>query len=172
MRPPILGALALGLACVLAGCNTQNADPPPKRAQAPATQERPAVPRPSGELPPGHPPIGQGATIHGRLSLAPGLAEKASPEAVLFIIARRPGRRAPLAVVRLQGVTFPLSYTLGPQHVMTPSGRFEGEVEVSARLDKDGLIGPPQPGDLEGLYPRNPVSVGERGVDFTLNRPD
>ena len=76
----------------------------------------------------------------------------------------------PVAVVRLEGPTFPHSYTIGPQHMMIPSGRFEGEVEISARLDGDGLVGPAQPGDLEGSYPNNPVSVGEGHVDFQLDK--
>ncbi|MDV2496406.1 MAG: hypothetical protein RX316_09415 [bacterium] len=173
MRAPFLWRLALALAFLLPGCNTQNAEPPPKSGQASA--ERPAEPFAPGELPPGHPPIGQsatvkGATITGRISLASVLGQKAPPEAVLFLIARRPGSRAPLAVARIQEVTFPFSYTIGPQHMMTASGRFEGEVEISARLDRDGFVGPPQPGDLMGVYPNNPVSVGDRNIDFKLNK--
>ncbi len=168
MRSLVLWALAFGFVAVLAGCNTQNAEPPPKPGQAPA--ERPAEPLAPGELPPGHPPIGQGSTITGRISLAPGLAEKASAEAVLFVIARRSGVRPPVAVVRLQGVPFPVSYAIGPHHVMTPSGRFEGALEISARLDRDGVAGPPEPGDLGGVYPDNPVSVGDRNIDFKLDK--
>ena len=170
MRPAYHWALALWLALVLAGCNTQNAEPPPREIQASATTERFAESPSPLKLPPWHPPIGKAATIEGRISLAPGLDGNTSPEAVLFIIARPSGSKMPVAVVRLEGPTFPVGYIIGPQHMMIPSGRFEGEVEVSARLDGDGLVGPAQPGDLEGSYPNNPVSVGEGHVDFHLDK--
>ncbi|MFQ5892979.1 MAG: hypothetical protein ACE5H5_01570 [Nitrospinota bacterium] len=164
MRRPFLCAGAVGLAVVLAGCNTQNAEPPPTGQKLPAVAERPAAPHAPTTPPPGPAPIGTTASITGRIALAPELAEKASPESVLFVIARRPGVRLPVAVERLQGVTFPVSYTL-----RFSSGGFEDGVELSARLDRDGFAGPLQPGDLEGVYPTNPASVGEKHADIVLD---
>lgn len=167
MRPPILYAVAVGLALVLAGCNSQNAERPPTGQKGPVVAERPAAPR----LPATHPsvsaPTDPASSITGRIALAPELAEKASPEAVLFVVARRPGQRIPAGVARLQDVTFPVQYT-----IRFPSGMNElvEGVELSARLDKDGSVGPPQPGDLEGAYLKNPVSVGENHADFILDK--
>jgi hypothetical protein len=174
-------ALIIGLLAI--GCNTQNADPPQpeQKAAGMASQEMPkghppigqmpSGQMPSGQMPSGHPTVSEeGPTISGTISLAPELTEKASPEAVLYIIARREGDNTPVAVARLKEVTFPATYTLSRQHMMGPPGAEDQKVEVTARLDKDGFVGPPQPGDIEGSYPKNPVPMGEKNVDFKLDK--
>ncbi len=181
MNSRVWWAAALAVGLLVVGCNTQNVEPPQSKEQAQATAEAPAAAAPSGptEMPPGHPPISKmpsemppmeaGPTITGTISLSPELADKASPEAVLYIIARQEGMRAPIAVARLQKVTFPAAYSLESQHMMGAPPPPEGKVEVVARLDKDGFVGPPQPGDIEGTYPKT-VSMGDADVNITLDK--
>jgi cytochrome c-type biogenesis protein CcmH len=165
MKEYISGAAALGLVLLLVGCNTQNAEPPPPK-EKPAASKALAP----GQVPVRQPPPIEGPTISGTIFIDPKLAEKASPTAILYIVARPPGVRAPVAVERMVNVTFPVNYRLASQHLMGPSGPYQGKVEITARLDKDGFAGPPQPGDIEGTYPKNPVSFGQTRVDITLDK--
>lgn len=180
-----VAALAVGL--ILMGCNTQNVEPPQSKEEAATQAESSGSPMDSTKMPAGHPPIGQmgsgqmpsghpplaegeGPSITGTVSLAPELADKASPEAVLYIIARQQGMNAPVAVSRLEAVTFPVDYTLNRQHMMGAMEGGEAKVDVTARLDKDGFVGPSQPGDIEGTYLKNPVAMGDSNIDITLDK--
>lgn len=180
-----VAALAVGL--VLMGCNTQNVEPPQSKEQAATQAESSGGPMDATKMPAGHPPIGQmpsgqmpsgqmplaegeGPSITGTISLAPELADKASSGAVLYIIARQEGMNAPVAVSRLQEVTFPVDYSLNRQHMMGTMESDDAKVNVTARLDKDGFVGPTQPGDIEGSYSKNPVSMGDSNIDITLDK--
>lgn len=119
---------------------------------------------PSGEV-----KDGGNQTISGVITVAPSLAGDVSPGDVLFIMAKRE-EGPPVAVKRIQGPSFPLAYTLGPEDVMIPGTPFEGRFYIVARLKKDGTAGPPKPGDLEGVYPGNPARVGETQVHIDINQ--
>lgn len=108
-----------------------------------------------------------GGQISGTLDLSAALRDKAPGGATLFIVARKQGvgRGAPLAVIRVDGVTFPYRFTIGQQNVMLPGARFAGAVDLLARLDQDGVAGP-SPGDLEG---RITAKAGDTGVPLLLN---
>ncbi len=91
----------------------------------------------------------RGDTISGEVTIASG----AAPEgATLFIIARPKGATAgpPLAVLRVPSPRFPFSFELSQANVMIPSMRFDGEMDVSARLDVDGNAMTRDAADLEG----------------------
>lgn len=178
MKNLIRWATVLTFGLLMVGCNTQNVEPPQSKEKA-AMAESPKAPSGPMEMPAGHPPITKmpsapqhmesGPSITGKISLDPNIADKASPGAVLYIIARQEGIRAPLAVARLKEVTFPTTYTLESQHMMGTPPPPEAKVEVIARLDMDGFVGPPQPGDIEGTYP-NPVAMGAKDIDITLDK--
>jgi cytochrome c-type biogenesis protein CcmH len=106
-------------------------------------------------------------TITGTITVAPALRAAAPPNAVLYIIARQ-GDGPPLAVKRIPNPTFPLSFGLSEEDRMVGRRQFEGEVMVVARLKRDGVAGPPGPGDIEGRS-RTPVKVGERSVAIVLD---
>lgn len=117
----------------------------------------PRTPRASGAAP-----------IRGRIELAPALAGQVPEGAVLFIIARRgAGRGPPLAVNRIPAPRFPLEFTIGPENVMIPSMKFEGEIQLSARVDGDGNAMTRKPGDLQGALAQ-PVMPGSQ-VSFVLD---
>jgi len=109
-----------------------------------------------------------GGTITGTVTLAPSLSTRVPSGSALFIIARR-GNGPPLAVKRIQNPKFPLVFTLGPADVMLRGTPFEGEVTLIARLKRQGVAGPAEPGDLEGSPGRNPVMVGATDVRIVLD---
>jgi len=105
--------------------------------------------------------------VSGTIKIDPTLADQIPEDASLFLIARSEGvqRGIPLAVKKLQGVTFPYSFTLGQADVMLPGALFEGPITIFARLDKDGDAAP-APGDIDGVIATRP---GDQQVEIILN---
>ncbi len=113
-------------------------------------------------------PSGAGV-MAGRVTIAPELAGRVADTDVLFVIVRRPeGPRRPLAVKRIDRPQFPVEFEITKRDVMLQGTELKGMVEVLARLDKDGSAGPPQPGDLEGRFERNPTLVGGRDIEIRI----
>lgn len=110
-----------------------------------------------------------GAAIMGMISIDPSLQSQLRPTDTLFIIAKK-DVGPPLAVKKIPNPTFPYAYALTAENVMFPGTPFQGEVKVTARVDRDGNAGPAQPGDLEGIATKNPARVGERDVDIVINK--
>lgn len=108
-----------------------------------------------------------GAAVRGTVHLAEGDAPPG--DSTLFIIARRAGAAGgpPLAVVRVPGPSFPFDYEIGPDDVMIPTMQFEGAIELTARLDRDGNASTRDEGDRETRAPM-PVAPGAVGVDLRL----
>jgi cytochrome c-type biogenesis protein CcmH len=113
------------------------------------------------------PPKATPATISGTIRLAAAPSPPLPEGAALFVIARA-DTGPPLAVKRIVNPQFPIHYTLGAEDVMLPSRAFTGTVNLSARLQASGTVGPLQPGDLVGHYAGNPVAVGATGIDIVL----
>jgi cytochrome c-type biogenesis protein CcmH len=112
-----------------------------------------------------------GGVIAGRVSIDPKLSDKVSPTDVLFVIVRRPeGPPRPVAVKRIESPRFPLSFEITNKDVMVQGAELKGMVNVLARLDKDGRAGPPQPGDLEGEFEKNPTLVGGTNIEIVINK--
>jgi cytochrome c-type biogenesis protein CcmH len=148
--------------------------PPLPRAAAVAAA--PGGAGPSAPLPADHPPVGQSAptqasaaaAVQVRVTLAPALAAKASPEDTVFVFARaQQGPKAPLAIQRRQVKDLPLELTLDDSMAMSPALRLSTvpQVVVGARISKSGNA-MPQSGDLQGLSPV--VAVGTRGLQLQI----
>ena len=109
--------------------------------------------------------------IAGHVNIDPQLASRVDPSAVLFVIVRRPqGPPRPVAVKRIDAPTFPVAFMITSKDVMVEGTELRGMVNVLARLDKDGQAGPPQPGDLEGQFEKNPTLVGSTEVEITISK--
>jgi cytochrome c-type biogenesis protein CcmH len=132
-----------------------------------AAPEAPAGPAGGRAAPP---VAAAGAPVRGTVELAPGLAERVPPGAVLFLIARREGGGPPLAVRRIDAPRFPLEFELGPDDRMIESMPFAGPLRLSARLDADGNATTRAAGDLEGAAPA-PVEPGATGVRIAIAGP-
>lgn len=104
-----------------------------------------------------------GANIRGTVELDPALKARASPDDVVMVIARRPGTRMPLAVLRTRAAELPLQFTLDDSLSMDPNSRLSSarEIEVEARISRSGLARQ-EPGDL--LSQAQTVKLGADGV--------
>ena len=93
-----------------------------------------------------------GASIRGRIEVAPELAQHAPERAVLYLMARPASALAapPVAVKRLEATSFPAAFEIGSENMMAPDSRFEGSFQLSVRLDMDGEAMTSRPGDLVG----------------------
>lgn len=108
----------------------------------------------------------RGPSISGEVHL--GQAD-APPGAMLFVIARPTGTAGgpPLAVLRVPSPTFPFAFELSQANVMIPSMVFDGEMDVTARLDSDGNAMTRDPSDLAGRA-EGTHGPGDTGVVITL----
>jgi cytochrome c-type biogenesis protein CcmH len=167
----VLGTLTLALA-FSAGCRKQDASPkaaglspsgtPPVAAPAAPPQGAAATPAPAGA---------GGATLSGRITLAPARKADVTPSDVVYLVARRlpdsPGTRGSLvAVKRFTASSFPIEFTLSQADMMFKNGAFEGELTLSARVDKDGDPITRRKGDVFGTLDR--VKVGAAGVEVAI----
>jgi len=109
--------------------------------------------------------------ISGKITIDPKLKANIDPNAALFIIARpaASGGGPPLAVKKIDRPTFPIDYTLSQDNAMMGMP-FTGKINITARLDKDGNPVTRTPGDISGDYKKNPVEVGAKNVDVTLDQ--
>src|SRR6266545_6412710 len=112
------------------------------------------------------------AQISGKITVDPKLKASLDPNAALFIIARPAGAAAgpPLAVKKIDKPAFPLSYSLSQENVMMQGTPFTGKINITVRLDKDGNPTTRGAGDLTGDYKKNPVEVGGKNVDITIDQ--
>ena len=101
--------------------------------------------------------------VAGRVSISPELAAKVTPTDTLFIIVRRPqGPPRPIAVKRIDGPRFPVTFEITNEDVMIRGSGLSG-------MDRDGRAGRPEAGDMEGAFEKNPTLVGGRDIDITIN---
>jgi cytochrome c-type biogenesis protein CcmH len=107
------------------------------------------------------------ASVTGTVELDAALKGKASAKDTIMVIARAPGMRMPLAVLRVPATQFPLKFTLDDSLSMSPQAKLSGasEVEVEARVSKSGQA-VPEPGDL--FSPVQTVKVGAKDVTLKV----
>lgn len=172
--------LAMGLVALalLAGCDRRTRpfvpieEEPPKVAKISV----PGLEAPSA--PPSMPPPrssvdrlkeaaeGGADEIKGTIRLADGVEPGAG---ILFVIARTGAGGPPLAVRKLDAARFPVEFTIGASDIMIPGRRFEGDIALSARLDRDGNPMTRDPADLAGAV-ASPVQPGATSVEIVLKR--
>ena len=106
--------------------------------------------------------------VFGTISIDPGLKVVLNPSAGLFIFARPEGVDAgpPLAVKRHSVFQFPFEFDIGQLNTMIAGSKFEGAMNLTARLDQDGNR-KSSPGDVEGKIK---ITAGQKGVQLVLNK--
>jgi cytochrome c-type biogenesis protein CcmH len=110
-----------------------------------------------------------GAALSGRVSLAPDLAARVSPDDTVFIFARAAeGPRMPLAILKRQARDLPITFTLDDSQAMSPQMKLSNfaSVVVGARISKSGNA-TPQSGDLQGQA--GPVAHPGAQVDLLID---
>ncbi len=109
------------------------------------------------------------AGVSGTVELAPALKARAAPGDTVMVIARLPGTRMPLAVMRAPASQLPLAFKLDDSMAMNPQALLStaGEVEVEARISKSGMA-MPEAGDL--LSAAKVVKIGTGGIVLQVER--
>ena len=143
---------------------------PEKEASSPSEAASAAPPRMPSAPQRGNLAAAPSAGIRGTIAISPELAAAAPPTGTLFVIARKSGTAGgpPLAVLRIPGPQFPVAFEIGQAQVMIPGLQFEGEIQLTARLDSDGNAMTKLPGDLSGAAP-GVSSPGADGVAVLLD---
>jgi hypothetical protein len=125
----------------------------------------------SGELPPGHPPIGgagaaavPGEALSGTVALSPSLASRKG--AALFLIARNAKSQQIVAVRKEDASRFPVAFTISGTDAMTADTSFEGPLDLMARLSQTGDAIPAK-GDIEGVA--KGLKPGQKDVRIVLD---
>ncbi len=111
-------------------------------------------------------PADAGPRLRVRVELAPALADRIGPDAVLFVFARVPdGPPMPVAVQRVPARDFPVEVELSDAASPMPSLRFSEQprLRLVARVAQSGDAGA-QPGDLESA----PLDVAPTDGEATL----
>jgi cytochrome c-type biogenesis protein CcmH len=113
-------------------------------------------------------PSGPGATIKGKLDIAPALKAKVSDKDVIFLFARSASGGAPVAAIRATAGKFPLEFELNDGMAMNPDNKLSNfkEVALTARIAKSGDI-KGAAGDLEGSI--KAVKVGAKDVKLLID---
>jgi cytochrome c-type biogenesis protein CcmH len=105
--------------------------------------------------------------VNGVVELDPAVKDKASPQDIVMVIARKPGMRMPLAVLRKSASEMPMQFTLDDSLSMDPNSKLSSspEVEIEARISKTGLA-MPNAGDL--LSAPQTVKLGAKNVTLRV----
>lgn len=108
-----------------------------------------------------------GPGVSGTVELAPGMKDKTAPSDVVMVIARLPGTRVPLAVLRAPASQLPIKFTLDDSLAMNPQALISTakEVEIEARVSKTGMA-KAEATDL--LSAAQTVKVGAAGVTLRV----
>jgi hypothetical protein len=111
------------------------------------------------------------ASIGGTITLPAARKRDVAPTDIVFIIARKagaaPGPGSMLAGQKHPVGQFPMPFTLSARDAMIPGTPFEGAINITVRLDKDGDGLTRKKGDLYGQV--NGVQVGSQGVAIPLD---
>ena len=112
---------------------------------------------------------GAAASVSGQVELDAALKAKAGPNDTVMVIARGPGSRMPVAVVRANVSELPLKFTLDDSLAMSPQARISmsAQVEVEARISKSGMA-QPESGDLMSAV--QTVKLGASGIKLQVNK--
>ena len=94
-------------------------------------------------------PVISNQGVSGQVDIAPELKPKIKAGDVLMVIARKPGERMPVAVLKTPVTAFPISFVLNDALAMSPNALISQipEVSVEVRISKTGMA-MPEAGDL------------------------
>ena len=114
-------------------------------------------------------PMAPGASIKGRVEIAPALKSRLADTDVLFLFARAGQGGPPVAAMRATAGQLPLAFELNDSMAMNPGNTLaqHKQVVLVARVSKSGNP-MAQPGDLEGTVPN--VAVGAAGVKIVIDQ--
>ncbi len=115
------------------------------------------------------PAVATGKEINGKIELSTDLKSKIKPGDIVLVIARKPGERMPVAVLRAPASNFPMSFTLDDSLAMNPSAPLSqlNEASVEVRISKTG-IARPEVGDL--ISSVQTIKVGSKNIRILVDQ--
>jgi cytochrome c-type biogenesis protein CcmH len=125
--------------------------------------------RSKGGLAPASAPVIGGPGVSGQVEIAPELKSKIKAGDVLMVIARKPGERMPVAVLKTAVTTFPMSFVLDDALAMSPNALISQlpEVSVEVRISKTGMA-MPESGDL--ISSSQTIKVGAKNARLMIDQ--
>ena len=142
---------------------------PPDTDEARAIQGSISQARSKGGLASPKPVATSGKSISGQIELSPALKSKVKPEDTVLVIARKPGERMPVAVLKVAASGFPMSFTLNDTLAMNPSAPLSqlSEVSIEVRISKSGMA-KAETGDL--ISSSKIIQVGATNVRLLVDQ--
>ncbi|OYY21676.1 MAG: c-type cytochrome biogenesis protein CcmI [Polynucleobacter sp. 24-46-87] len=122
---------------------------PPDTDEARAIASSIAEARNKGGIAPASAPVISNQGVSGRVGILSALESKVKAGDTLMVIARKPGERMPVAVLKTAVTAFPISFVLNDSLAMSPNALISQlpEVSVEVRISKSGMA-MPESGDL------------------------
>jgi cytochrome c-type biogenesis protein CcmH len=122
---------------------------PAESVEARAIAASIAEARSKGGLSPASAPVLSNKGVSGQVDIALDLKAKIKSGDVLMVIARKPGERMPVAVLKTAVTAFPMSFVLNDALAMSPNALISQlpEVLLEVRISKTGMA-MPEAGDL------------------------
>ena len=142
---------------------------PPNTDEARTIQGSIVEARSKGGLPTSAPVASAAKGISGKIELSADLKSKIKPGDILMVIARKPGERMPVAVLKVPAVDFPMTFTLNDSLAMNPSAPLSqlSEASVEVRISKTGMA-KPEAGDL--ISSVQTIKVGTTNVRLLVDQ--
>jgi cytochrome c-type biogenesis protein CcmH len=147
----------------------------PESDEARAVAESIAEARSMGKLPAAPtkatPPLGSSNSkgVSGIVELSPAFKSKVKPTDILMVIARQPGVRMPVAVLKTSVAEFPMKFVLDDSLAMNPNAPISQltEVSVEVRISKTGMA-TPEAGDL--ISAPQTIKVGTSNLRLAVDQ--
>ncbi len=125
--------------------------------------------RTKGGSSPASKPVISNKAVSGRVEIAPELKAKVKLGDILMVIARKPGERMPVAVLKTAVTAFPMSFILNDSLAMSPNALISElpQVLVEVRISKTGMA-MPESGDL--ISAPQTIKVGTSNTRLLINQ--
>ncbi len=140
---------------------------PPDTDEARAIQGSIAEARSKGGI--SSKPAASGKEISGTIEVSPELKSKINSSDIVMVIARKPGERMPVAVLKASASSFPMKFALNDALAMNPSNLLSqlSEVSIEVRISKTGMA-KPEVGDL--ISSAQTIKVGANNVRLRVDQ--
>jgi cytochrome c-type biogenesis protein CcmH len=142
---------------------------PPGTEEARSIAESIAQARTKGGLKVENTPATSSKSISGKIELSANLKFSLKPGDIVMVIARKPGERMPVAVLRVPVADFPMSFSLTDALAMNPSAPLSqlSEASIEVRISKTGMA-KPEAGDL--ISSAQTVKLGTKNVVLLVDQ--
>jgi len=142
---------------------------PPGTEEARSIEISIADARTKGGLTPKAPTAVTEKGISGKVAISAELKASVQPGDVVMVIARKPGERMPVAVLRTPAAEFPMNFVLNDALAMNPNAPLskQSEVTLEVRISKTGMA-KQEAGDLISAV--QTVQVGASNVQLIVNQ--